>query len=270
MTTSGKDFNIMCNLVTFCVDEEPVADNHRKLPKKCLSVLLTKKEGKWSLLGDYVRLDNSMLDNAKSIIKDNTQDSEHRFTLQNIGAFTSNNLVSVGYVAKCSEKLATKNLESNETCWFTVNYKPNGISTFEVDEKKEVKQFIELRLVNKENNIELNVGAELIKETSLVCDNTSIRVASGVSNDLTKYECELLVKSLQTLRDETLKDVETLFNFLPKYFTLKEFQSVYELFSNREVDASAFRRKVANKIIETEQREYSGSRKAKLCSRKLN
>lgn len=265
-----KNKSIVCKVATFCIDEEQVGSDHRKLPEKRLSVLISKEGDLFRVIGNNIDAKEDMDTNAVKVIENRLDNITNKQSIQSVGAFIDEGSLSVGYLARCNEKLNIKESLKNKTEWFNIIYEDKGVTLHEDEIKKEEKQSIELKLVNKESNIEFKIEAELIKRTSLITHNTVVRVVSGVSDFMSKSDCELLVKALQTLKSEALMEIETLFNFLPKYFTFKEFQSVYELFLGRPIDASAFRRKVANKIEETEEREYSGSRKAKLCVRKIN
>lgn len=273
MTSIVEDFNnksITCSVATFCIAEEQVAQDHRKLPEKHLSILLVK-EDKWSLLKGSVDNNISMSGNVLNTLSFSTlNEITDKCVEQTLDVATTESGVELGYMVKCSEKFLVKELENKTACWFIVKYTDKGTEVLEDETTRLLKKRVGVQLSSKDCEEELYFVVTVNETTNLETGNTRVDLVLTESNCLSEQECVLIVRALQRLHSEAKNDIEGLFTFLPKYFTFKEFQSIYELLIGKESDPSAFRRKVGNFVAETEQREYSGSRKAKLYVRKLN
>ena len=74
---------------------------------------------------------------------------------------------------------------------------------------------------------------------------------------------KLIQYALERLRGK-IEYTDIAFALMPELFTLSELQQVYEVILGKELLAAAFRRKVADKVLETNQyRKHAGHRPSK-------
>lgn len=84
------------------------------------------------------------------------------------------------------------------------------------------------------------------------------------SNGIAFDHAKMIEYAIERLRNK-IDYTDIAFNLMPELFTLTELQQVYEVVLDRELLAAAFRRKVANMVIETNQfTKDAGHRPSKL------
>lgn len=69
-------------------------------------------------------------------------------------------------------------------------------------------------------------------------------------NDLAFDHDQVILTGLKEIETKT-KGTDIVFNMMPKYFTLKELQQVYEVILNKKLLDPAFRRIIADKVAKT-------------------
>lgn len=217
-------------------------DNYRKLPEKKFSILLVKRDtypfkGKWCLPGGFMKMDETLDESAKRILK--TETNIHNIYLEQLYTFSSVNrdprmrIVSTSYMALIDKNMLTDKLSENAS-WFNVK--------IEEDDKK---YFVQLE--NGEEEIEFTVNKTL---RELTTDRYEFSIGK---NDKIAFDHPLVIVSgIERLKNK-LEYTDIVFNMMPEYFTLGELQQVYEVILNKKLIIPDFRRKIESKVEKTDQ-----------------
>ena len=227
-------------LIFTIMDKEE--SNYRKLPEKSLKILMVKRKnhpfiGKWALPGGFVSIDESLDDAAARVLKNETNVNnvymEQLYTWGDVDRDKRTRVISVSYLALVDSSALSliPGNDEEDARWFTVSYKV-------IEDNK-----IELKLNNNDEELSSN---------SIAFDHGKI----------IEYAIDRL-KNKISYTDIAL-------NLMPELFTLTELQQVYQLIEGREILAAAFRRKISNMVIETN--EYTkdvGHRPSKLYKKAI-
>ena len=147
--------------------------------------------------------------------------------------------------------------------WFHVNY--HLVDTIVVDKESEktIKKQYRLQLSHQE--IQLSATIEVRLDISSKRQNVEYVIfkSDGIAFDHSK----MIAYALNQLRDN-LHISMLVFELLPKYFTLRDLQSAFEVISGKKLLDANFRRKISEYVVETDQaQEGHGHRPAKLYTR---
>lgn len=246
------------NDVLIFTTEDKKEENSRKVPRKGLQVLLIKRDeypykGKWSVPGGFVKMDESLEAGALRKLKEKTGIEnvylEQLYTFGEVNRDPRTRIISIGNLALISKDsiIYSENAENKETKWFWID---------KILEKKEVsdnyitKKYI---LTLKCENIKINYEVIEKTERTLIRKTTkSYRFLEEESTEELAFDhYKILDLGIDRLRNK-LEYTPIVFNLLPKLFTVKELQFVYEAIMGREI--LNFRRKMGNMIIETEEK----------------
>ena len=220
--------------------------NYRKNDKKRMSILMVKREeypykDKWCLPGGFLDPKTETLEEcAKRVLKRETNLSdiylEQLYTFDGIERDPRLRVISTAYVALIDKARLTE--------------KVKNASWFDVMEYSEDNHSIELLLNNGEETIKIKVLKELKEKT------TDRYQFISESNDSVAFDHDLVIVSgLERIRNK-INYTDIVFNMMPKYFTLKELQQVYEVILNKKLLDPAFRRIIANKVIKTNKKKF--------------
>ena len=217
------------------------SDNYRKNEKKRMSILLVKRtdfpyKGKWCLPGGFLDVTKETLEEcAKRVLKaeTNLQDIflEQLYTFDGVNRDPRMRVISTSFVALVDKALLKEKVEN--------------ASWFDVMEWKDTKNRFELLLQNNNETILLDFDKKLKNPTSSNYDYISKK-----ENDLAFDHDIVIAQGLTRLRGK-VSYTDIVFNMMPKYFTLKELQQVYEIILNKKLLDPAFRRIIANKVVKT-------------------
>lgn len=85
-------------------------------------------------------------------------------------------------------------------------------------------------------------------------ENRAIKVEREIidSKGLAFDHVKMIEYAMERLRNK-IEYTDIAFNLMPELFTLSELQKVYEIILRKELLAAAFRRKIKNMVIETNQ-----------------
>ena len=216
-------------------------ENYRKLSEKKFSILLVKRDtypfkGKWCLPGGFLKMDETLDESAKRILK--TETNIHDIYLEQLYTFSSVNrdprmrIVSTSYMALIDKNMLKDKLSDNAS-WFNV-----GIEETE-------KQYL-VKLENGEEVIEFTVNKTL---RELTTDRYEFTIGK---NDKIAFDHPLVIVSgIERLKNK-LEYTDIVFNMMPEYFTLGELQQVYEVILNKKLIIPDFRRKIESKVEKTD------------------
>lgn len=246
------------DVIIFTTDDKK-EDNSRKVPKKGLQVLLIKRDGypekgKWAIPGGFINMDESLDEGAIRKLKEETGIEnvymEQLFSFGDVNRDPRTRVISVGNVALISKDNINYNKKNDvkETKWFWIE--KNLIST-EEDEKYMVNKYI-LKLKGEDGLDEINYEiTEKMEKAILRRKIKSYEVLKDSTEELAFDHYKIVDYALDRVRNKIEYEPIAL-NLLPRLFTVKELQNVYEAIMGREI--LNFRRKMEDMIIETDEK----------------
>lgn len=265
-----KKPSVTVDMALFTVTSEE-EKNRRRLPEKELQILMIKRGdhpciGQWALPGGFVNVNEAIDDAAKRELKEETNIDniymEQLYTWGDVQRDPRTRVISVSYLALVdSSKLNIQaGDDAAEAKWFSVYTK----------ELKEIKTPTENGLnIEKHIRLDLKDGAEkcsaVIKEVKKL-DGTVISCEYEiVENEGIAFDhAKIILYSLERLRNK-VEYTNIAFNLMGEYFSLSELQQVYEIILGKELLPPAFRRKIADMVVETKEiRKKAAHRPSKL------
>ena len=244
-------------LILTIMDEEK--ENYRKLPEKKLKLLLIKRGehpyiGQWALPGGFVGVNESIDAAAIRELKSETNIDniymEQLYTWGDPGRDPRTRVISCSYMALVdSTALKIKaGDDAADAAWFEFKYKIVQEHRTELEKGHQLERLIKIELVN-----ELATLTATVKVTETV-KNRSTRYSREIvdSQGIAFDHAVMMEYAIERLRNK-LEYTDLAFSLVPGLFTLTELQKVYEVILGKELLAAAFRRKIANMVIETEQ-----------------
>jgi ADP-ribose pyrophosphatase YjhB (NUDIX family) len=231
-------------------------ENSRKVPKKGLQVLLINRDdypakGKWAIPGGFVKTDESLEEGAIRKLKEETGIDnvymEQLYTFGEVNRDPRTRVISIGNVALISKNKINFNKDSsvNETKWFWVE--KNLIKT-EDDEKYIVQKYL---LKFEAEDIKMNYEITEKTEKSILRKKVvSYRYLEDSTEELAFDHYKIIDCAIDRIRNK-VEYTPIALNLLPRLFTVKELQNVYEAIMGREI--LNFRRKMESMIVETDE-----------------
>lgn len=256
-------------LIFTVVDEEK--ENYRKLPEKSLKLLMVKRGvhpyiGQWALPGGFVTEDESIDEAALRELKTETNIDdvymEQLYTWGDVNRDPRTRVISCSYMAlvDCRSLEVKAGDDADDARWFNVRYSV-------LEEKKTIleKDFVFEKVVK----ITLSNDKDILEAIIKVIEKYSGKTAMVereviVSNGIAFDHAEMIQYAVERLRNK-IEYTDIAFNLMPELFTLSELQQVYEVTLGKELLSAAFRRKIADMVMETNQfTKDAGHRPAKL------
>lgn len=253
-------------LIFTVTDEEK--ENYRRLPEKSLKILLVKRGnhpyiGKWALPGGFISVDESLDEAAARVLKTETNIDdiymEQLYTWGEVGRDLRTRVISSSYMALVdSNNLNIKaGSDEEDARWFNVKYNLLEEKKVAVEKGYIYERIVEIKLWN---------GSEELSSRIKITENINGTVTrelmetTGIAFDHGKF----IEYGIDRLRNK-IEYTSLAFNLMPELFTLTELQQVYEVIQGKELLAAAFRRKIVNMVIETEEfTKDAGHRPSKL------
>ncbi|KQX68222.1 NUDIX hydrolase [Paenibacillus sp. Root444D2] len=256
-------------LIFTVVDEEN--ENYRKLPEKSLKLLMVKRGvhpyiGQWALPGGFVTEDESMDEAALRELKTETNINdvymEQLYTWGDVNRDPRTRVISCSYMAlvDCKSLEVKAGDDADDARWFNVRYSV-------LEEKKTMleKDFMFEKVVKMTLSNDKDILEAIIKVIEKYSGKTArVEREVIVSNGIAFDHAEMIQYAVERLRNK-IEYTDIAFNLMPELFTLSELQQVYEVTLGKELLSAAFRRKIADMVMETNQfTKDAGHRPAKL------
>jgi ADP-ribose pyrophosphatase len=255
-------------LIFTVVDEQE--ENYRKLSPKSLQILLVKRGehpflGQWALPGGFVSPRESLEDAAKRELftETNIQNIylEQLYTWGDVGRDPRMRVISTSYMALVDSSTLSLQAgdDADEAEWFRIEDKWLKETKTATENGTVTEKWLELRLVNAKEELSATIKITKTIANRIVQVKREIVDAGNIAFDHAK----LIQYALERLRGK-IEYTDIAFALMPELFTLSELQQVYEVILGKELLAAAFRRKVADKVLETNQyRKHAGHRPSK-------
>ena len=232
-------------------------ENIRKVPRKGMQVLLVKRDeypekGKWAIPGGFVHINESLEDGATRKLKEETgMDNvymEQLYTFGETNRDSRTRVISIGNIALISKENINYNKSNKnmESMWFWINKKILN----KVNSEDYIINIYELILISEDGNIEIKYEiTEKIEKNILKRKNEIYNNILG-KDELAFDHYKILDYAIDRIRNK-VEYTPIALNLLPRLFTVKELQNVYEAIMGREI--LNFRRKMGDMIIETDE-----------------
>lgn len=253
-----KKLSVTNDIIIFTTADKE-EDNLRKVPKKGVQVVLIKRDdypykGKWALPGGFVDAAESLEEGAKRKLREKTGIdnvyTEQLYTFGEVDRDKRTRVISVGNMAlapKSSIKLEEADTQKNSQ-WFWIE------KTLLHSQKQE--HYIEnkhlLSLSSNDKTIIMNyevtekIGRDILRRRESTC-----KLLESSTEELAFDHYKILDYAIDRLRNK-VEYTPIAFHLLPRLFTVKELQNVYEAIMGREIQN--FRRKMGDMIIETDEK----------------
>ncbi|GED69609.1 ADP-ribose pyrophosphatase [Brevibacillus reuszeri] len=261
--------SVTVDMLIFTVADEE-EQNYRKLSAKSLNILLVKRGdhpfiGQWALPGGFVSPNESLEEAAKRELRTETNIDniylEQLYTWGEVDRDPRTRVISTSYMALVnSEALeVVAGDDAAEAEWFQIEDKWLRETKTATPDGSITEKWFELRLQHEE--VELTATIKVTKTVAgrIIREHREIVEANQIAFD----HAQIIQYALERLRNK-IEYTDIAFALMPELFTLTELQQVYEVILGKELLAAAFRRKVADKVIETNQfRKHAGHRPSK-------
>ena len=262
--------SVTVDMLIFTVMEEE-QDNYRKLADKSLQLLLIQRGGhpylgQWALPGGFVAVEESIEEAARrELFTETNIDNiymEQLYTWGDVQRDPRMRVISCSYMALVDRK--TLNVQAGDdaaaAAWFEVSHRILEISRSEQEKGIRQVTFVEITLQNEQTKL-----SGVVKLTETVHGPVRRMHREIVQSDGFAFDHLLMVQySIERLRGKA-EYTDIVFNLMPPLFTLSELQRVYEIILGKDLLPAAFRRKIADRVIETEESTRdAGHRPSKL------
>ncbi|RXZ83758.1 NUDIX hydrolase [Paenibacillaceae bacterium] len=267
--------SVAADMVIFTVTDTD-ADNYRKLPEKELRVLLIQRGGhpflgKWALPGGFVRPSETTEQAAARELREETGVDnvylEQLYTFSDIGRDPRTWVMSCCYMSLINSGQVQLKAgdDAANAAWFKVSFRLLREHK-ELIEDGYIKS-LQYELKLSSNHEEL---AAVVERTVTVTETSTAASYSIVSNDGLAFDhAKMIAYAIERLRGK-VNYTDIALHLMPKLFTLTELQQVYEVILDKELLKAAFRRKVADLVMETDHyTENAGHRPSRLYRRNL-
>lgn len=246
-------------------------NNYRKLAPKSLQLLLIKRGehpylGQWALPGGFVAVDESVEDAARRELYSETNiDDLYMEQLYTWGAVERDprtRVISCSYMALADRSTLEVRAgdDAAEAEWFDVSYEVVNDVSRSLEEG--TAQETQIRLMLRKDDITLSAVVSITESEQGRSKKVHREI---VESQGIAFDHALMIEyAIQRLRGKA-EYTDIIFNLMPPLFTLSELQRVYEIILGKELLAAAFRRKIADIVIETDEfTKDAGHRPSKL------
>lgn len=268
--------SVTVDMLIFTVMEQE-QNNYRKLSEKSLQLLLIKRGqhpylGQWALPGGFVSVNESIEDAARRELYTETNIDniymEQLYTWGDVERDPRMRVISCSYMALVDR--TTLNVQAGDdaadAAWFEVTHRLIETKRTEQEQGYVQEKIIRIRLQNEQTTL-----TGTVKHTETVQGHVRRTHSQIVESDGLAFDHLLMVQyAIERLRGK-VEYTDIIFNLMPPLFTLSELQRVYEIILGKELLAAAFRRKIADRVTETD--EYTkdaGHRPSRLYRYNIN
>jgi ADP-ribose pyrophosphatase YjhB (NUDIX family) len=256
-------------LIFTVVNEEE--ENYRKLPEKVLKLLMVKRGDhpfidKWALPGGFVSVKESLDDAARRELRAETNVDnvymEQLYTWGDVGRDPRTRVISCSYMALAdSTKLnVVAGDDAADARWFNIKYSLTQEKKTISETGHVLEKIYSINLLNETENLSATVRVVESVEGKVTNVLREVVESNGISFDHAK----MIEYGIERLKNK-IEYTDIAFNLMPELFTLSELQQVYEVILGKELLAAAFRRKITDMVVETNQfTKDAGHRPSKL------
>ena len=247
------------NDIIIFTTEDKKEENIRKVPRKGMQVLLIKRKEhpfieKWAIPGGFVKMNESLQEGAERELKEETGIDkvyfEQLYTFGEINRDPRTRVISVANVALISKNNVKPIAgdDAKEVKWFWISKKLISTENCATD----IKNRYLLSLVSEDDKIKINYEvSEILEKNIFRKKKVSYKFLSNSNAKLAFDHYKILDYAIDRIRNK-IQYTPIAVNLLPRLFTVKELQYVYEAIMGKEL--LNFRRKIGNMIVETDEK----------------
>ena len=244
-----KDYNpnnydrisLTTDILVLSISDEKTS-NYRKTDKKHMSVLLVKRKDypfkdMWCIPGGFLEVGEELEDCPKRILEKETGLKniflEQLYTFGGVNRDPRMRILSTAYMSLIDKDRLDYQLKENAK-WFNISYSENN-------------NIISVLLTSEDEKITFQVKKVLEEKTT---DRYKFEIVEN--KDLAFDHPLVILTGIERLKNK-INYTDIVFHMMPKVFTLKELQNVYEVILNKKLLDPAFRRIIKNKVEKTDQ-----------------
>lgn len=262
--------SVTVDMLIFTVTDEE-KKNYRKLPEKVLRLLMVKRGdhpyiGQWALPGGFVQMDESLEAAALRELKEETNIDgiymEQLYTWGDVARDPRTRVISASYMSLADSSMLDIKAsdDADDAKWFTVSCKLYQEQKTVTEKGYVLQRLFKLSLSNDEDHLSAIVRIIKTVEGKVTKVEREVAESNGIAFDHAK----IIEYGIERLRKK-IEYTDIAFNLMPELFTLTELQQVYEVILDTELLKANFRRKTADRVIETnEYTKDAGHRPSKL------
>jgi ADP-ribose pyrophosphatase YjhB (NUDIX family) len=249
--------SVTVDMLIFTVADQ-MEENYRKLPEKVLKVLMIKRGdhpyiGHWALPGGFIGMDESLEEAAQRELKEETgiEDiyMEQLYTWGDVGRDPRMRVISTAYMALVDSSKIELHAsdDADDAQWFTVTDRLVEETRTITENGYQLKQTIKVEL--SQGTCQLGATVEVIKTVEGKSPRIQRRL---VESQGIAFDHGLMIHyAIERLRNK-IEYSDIAFNLMPEMFTLTQLQQVYEIILGTKLLKANFRRKIADKVMETD------------------
>lgn len=261
-----KDYNpniyerpsVTNDVIIFTTDDRK-EDNSRKVPKKGIQVLLIKRgdypeKGKWAIPGGFVNMNESLEKGAIRKLKEETGIEnvymEQLYSFGEVNRDPRTRVISIGNVALISKDNISfnKEISVDETKWFWME---KTLINLEEDTNYMIRKYL-LTFEGEDGVVKIKYEiTEKVEKSILRKKETIYKFLEDSTEKLAFDHYKIIDSAIDRVRNK-VEYTPIALNLLPRLFTVKELQNVYEAIMGREI--LNFRRKMDEMIVETDEK----------------
>lgn len=258
------------DMLLFTVDDVPVEG---KDPDKALKILLIKRGdhpymGCYAIPGGFVHIDEALSTACYRELKEETNiDSVYFEQLKTFGDLVERDprmrVIAIAYLALV-DKTNIKPIAGDDATyaqWFTVRkdfISSNNSGIERVDTYN-------ITLVSDDGKVKIGylVTERFVKNGIISIKVPSYELIGWCKNELAFDHIDLIYSAIERLKNK-IEYTPIAFTLLPKYFTLREAQKIYEaiLSVEKPLSRANFRRKIKKMVIQTDKEKTTSGRPA--------
>lgn len=249
--------SVTVDMVIFTVLDRPQT-NYRKLPEKDLCVLLIKRgghpfKGCWALPGGFVMPTETL---ERAAIRELAEETgvenaymEQLYTWGDPGRDPRTWVISCSYMAliDASRIKLVAGDDAVDARWFRVSKKLKQEKRKTTRNGSVWKQKHSLVLSSDDQKTEALLEKIITRYGSRKTEEEQILAPGELAFD----HARMIGYAVDRLRNK-IEYTDLAFNLMPEYFTLTQLQQVYETILDCELLKANFRRKLENKVVETD------------------
>ncbi|MDN8591507.1 NUDIX domain-containing protein [Paenibacillus sp. 11B] len=254
--------SVTVDMLVFTIRSE-TQENYRKLAEPELQLLLIRRGGhpymgQWALPGGFVSMQESLEDAARrELFTETGLDDiylEQLYTWGDVQRDPRTRVISCSYMAlvDSSELQLQAGDDASEADWFRMEQRLLEEKRHIHERGRVTERRVQLILTNGTEELSAVIETKETVEGRVRHSNISVNEVQGIAFDHAK----IIHYALERLRAK-VEYTDIAFNLMPETFTLTALQKVYEIISGKKLLAAAFRRKIADWVIETG--EYTGN-----------
>ncbi len=268
--------SVSVDILLFTVVDGPQL-NYRKLPQKELKVLMVRRGnhpyiGKWALPGGFMSVEESLDQAAYRELKEEVNVSdvymEQLYTWGDVGRDPRTRVISCSYMSLAdSSRMEIKaGGGAWDAQWFTLSHETEEERKTTIPGGYLFENRVRVTLSGKEDTLYGVIGTK-----KRVVGRSKTVKRRILKNEGIAFDHAFVVQyGIERLRNK-IEYTDIAFNLMPTYFTLTELQQVYEVILGKELLKANFRRKIADRVIETDREtKNEGHRPSKLYTFNTN